>query len=345
MKQLIKPQRLKCGDTVAAVSLSWGGAGDDEILWRYKQGKERLENVFGLKVIEMPHTLSGSEYVYSHPKERADDFMAAFKDDSVKGIISCIGGDDTIRLLPYLDYNVIHDNPKIFLGYSDTTVNHFMCYKAGLSSFYGGAVLTDFAENVQMSEYTVQQLRKTLFSQEVIGEIPQSPVWTDEFLAWDIENKNTGRSFRANNGYDVIQGSSKVTGNLIGGCLEVIDWLRGTQLFPDIRDFSGAVLFLETSEEKISPSQFMYLMRSLGTVGVLERINGIILGKPMGETYYKEYNNALIQVLAEFSRSDMPVLVNASFGHNEPKCCIPYGAMAEIDCTKKSFKILESGVM
>ncbi len=47
MLNLIKPKMLKPGNKVATVSLSWGGAGDEEILWRYKQGKERLENVFG----------------------------------------------------------------------------------------------------------------------------------------------------------------------------------------------------------------------------------------------------------------------------------------------------------
>lgn len=59
-----------------------------------------------------------------------------------------------IRLLPYIDFAVIRRHPKIFMGYSDTTVNHLMCWKAGLSSFYGPAVLSDFAENLRLPAYT-----------------------------------------------------------------------------------------------------------------------------------------------------------------------------------------------
>lgn len=161
MLNLIKPKMLKPGNKVATVSLSWGGAGDEEILWRYKQGKERLENVFGLKVVEMAHTLKGTDYVYNHPEKRAEDLMNAFLDESIKGIISCIGGNDSIRMLPYIDFNIIRENPKVFIGYSDTTISHFICLKAGLSSIYGPSVLMDFAENVKMPDYTISSIKKT----------------------------------------------------------------------------------------------------------------------------------------------------------------------------------------
>ncbi len=80
MKKLFKPHKLMKGDTVATVSLSWGGAGDKDLLWRYRVGKQRLEQQFGLKVIEMEHTLKGSDYLYNHPEKRAQDFMNAFSD-------------------------------------------------------------------------------------------------------------------------------------------------------------------------------------------------------------------------------------------------------------------------
>lgn len=63
---LIKPNKLKKGDTIATVSLSWGGAGDPDLLWRYNLGKKRLETEYGLKVVEMEHTLKG--YVKSFVK-------------------------------------------------------------------------------------------------------------------------------------------------------------------------------------------------------------------------------------------------------------------------------------
>jgi len=280
MKQLIKPPHLSAGDKVATVSLSWGGAGDESIIWRYQQGKERVENLLGLKVVEMPHTLHGPSYIYDHPEARAEDLMAAFADPTIKAVFACIGGDDTIRLLPFIDYDIIQRNPKIFMGYSDTTVNHFMCYKAGLASVYGPAILTDFAENLQMPEYTVNALKRTLFSTEPIGEILPASVWTSERVEWMVANKNTARKFVDNTGHELIQGKGKATGHLIGGCLEVFDWLRGTELFPQIDDFKGALLFLETSEDMPPPSSLLYMLRAFGAVGALEKVNGIVLGKP-----------------------------------------------------------------
>jgi muramoyltetrapeptide carboxypeptidase LdcA involved in peptidoglycan recycling len=342
---LTKPQKLHPGDKIATVSLSGGTAGREECKWRYEQGKERLETVFGLEVVEMLHTLASPEYVSTHPEVRAADMMAAFADPSIKGIISCIGGEDTIRLLPYIDLDVIRKNPKIYTGYSDSTVNHFMCYKAGLSSFYGAALLVDFAENVAMHDYTVESVKKTLFTAEPIGNIKTSPTWTSESLRWVIENKNTARKFAPNHGYEVLQGSGKSTGRLIGGCIEVMDWLRGTVLFPSISDFDGAILFLETSEEMMPPSNLRYMLRAFAALGVFDKANGIIFGKPYDNKYYEEYKPEILRVLREYGREDMPVLYNASIGHCDPHCVIPYGALAEIDCDNAGFNILESGVV
>lgn len=344
MLNLIKPKKLKKGDKVATVSLSWGGAGDEEILWRYHQGKERLEKVFGLEVVEMPHTLKGSQFVYNHPEKRAEDLMDAFKDDSIKAIISCIGGNDSIRMLPYIDFDVIRDHPKIYTGYSDSTVTHFMCLKAGITSYYGLSVLNDFAENIAMSEYTIEWAKKVLFETEIVGDIPTAKEWTSQRLEWSIDNKDTARKFVKNTGYEVLQGSGSARGRLIGGCMEVIEFIKGTSLFPSIDSFDDTILFLETSE--VMPPDWLVEdnLRNYGSVGILNRINGIIVGKPQGNQFYEEYKPIIKKVLAEFAREDMPVLYNASFGHNEPKCCIPYGILAEINCDEKTFSILESAV-
>ncbi|UDW01425.1 LD-carboxypeptidase [Bacillus cereus] len=224
---LIKPKRLQPGDIVATVSPSWGGAGDAEIRWRYEQGVKRLEEVFSLTVIPMPNSLKGSEYLYNNPEARAEDIMTAFKDTRVKAIIANIGGEDSIRLLPYIDFNVIRENPKIFMGYSDVTITHLFCHKAGLSSLYGPAILTDFAENVEMDPYTIEMVNRTLFSNETIGEIQPAHEWTSEHLEWIEINKDTRRTMQQNNGYEVLQGSTTVQGRLIGGCIEVLEFAKG----------------------------------------------------------------------------------------------------------------------
>src|SRR5699024_7820741 len=229
---LIKPKQLQRGDKIATVSLSWGGAGEKHLRWRYEKGVKRLEEIFGLEVVAMPNSLKGEKYLYEHPEARAADLMQAFQDESIKAIIANIGGDDSIRLLPHIDFTLIRDNPKIFMGYSDTTIAHLFCHKAGIVSFYGPAVLTDFAENVRMDDYTIEMVKRTLFSTDVIGKINPAEKWTSEFIPWEEKNKDIVRKRQANSGYEVIQGGGTVVGELIGGCIEVLEFAKATALWP-----------------------------------------------------------------------------------------------------------------
>ena len=341
---MIKPDKLQRGDTVALVSLSSGLAGEEEIRWRTEQGIKRLEGVFGLKVKVMAHALKGLDYVYNHPEKRAEDLNNSLRDDSVKAIICAIGGNETVRILPFVDTAALKNNPKIFTGYSDTTTNHLFFYKYGISTSYGPALLTDFAENIAMDEYTVDSIKRTWFSAEPIGEITTSPHIRKIGLRWDSENKNTERPLVKNPGYESIGGTGKGRGHLIGGCLEVFNNLRGTQYFPEISNFEDAILFFETSECYLDPEIFEDYLRAMSVIGIFKHINGIVIGRPQDGRFYTEYKEAWRRILTEAGRSDLPVLYNASFGHNEPKCIIPYGLEAEIDTGNLTFKILESAV-
>lgn len=341
---LIKPRKLKKGDCVATVSPSWGGAGDPDLRWRYEQGVKRLEDVFGLKVIPMPNSLKGSDFLYEHPEARAEDLMTAFKDKEIKAIFANIGGEESIRLLPYIDFEVIRQNPKIVMGYSDVTISHLFCLKAGLSSFYGPAVLTDFAENVEMDPYTIEWVNRSLFSDEIIGEIPPAQAWTSEFLDWKIENKGKRRNMQPNQGYELLQGSGVVQGGLIGGCIEVLECAKGTELWPDQNYWENGILFFETSEDKPEPSFIKFWLRNYATQGILQNVKGLIFGKPQDETYYEEYKEEILTVMREYKLEHLPILYNLNFGHTEPKFILPYGAQAEINSDLKTFRILESGV-
>ncbi|AXF56081.1 S66 family peptidase [Salicibibacter kimchii] len=341
---LIKPEKLRSGDKIATVSPSSGAAGDSNIRWRYNQGVKRLEDVFGLQVVPMPNSLKGSDYVYKNPQSRAEDLMAAFKDQTIKGIITNIGGDDSIRLLPYIDFEVISENPKIFIGYSDVTMPHLFCYKAGISSFYGPAILTDFAENVEMDNYTVEMIQRTLFSGEMIGNIQPAKKWTSEFLEWDEANKHQRRKMQSNSGYEVLQGSGVAHGRLIGGCIEVLEFAKGTEIWPDSKHWEDSILFFETSEEKTEPEMIKRWLRNYAAQGILKSANGMIFGKPQDEHYYNEYKEVIQQVMRENDLLDLPILYNLNFGHTEPKFILPYGAMAEINCNERTFSILENGV-
>lgn len=340
---LIKPKKLHPGDKVATVSPSWGGAGDPEIRWRYEQGVERLKTVFDLQVVPMPNSLKGTEYLYNHPEARAEDLMAAFRDPDIKAIFTNIGGEDSIRLLPYIDFKVIHNNPKIFMGYSDTTIPHLFCLKAGVSSFYGPSILVDFAENIEMHPYTVDKIKRTLFSNKAIGEIESAAEWTSEHVEWIEANKNRKRVMQPHSGYEVLQGKGVVQGRLIGGCIEVLEFAKGTVLWPDEKYWDGCILFFETSEEKTEPTYIRYWLRNYAAQGILQKANGMIFAKPYDEKYREEYKEEIITVMREYGLTNFPILYNLNFGHTEPKCILPYGALAEINCSKGSFSIQESG--
>ena len=342
---MIKPAKLNPGDKVATVSLSWGGP--SIFPQRYQAGVQQLQNEFGLQVIEMPNTLKDAGWLAQNPKARADDLMQAFADPSIKGIIATIGGDDSIRLLPFIDFNIIRNNPKIFMGYSDTTISHLMCYKAGLVSFYGPTIMVEFAENGGMFPYVVQSLRKTLFSSDVIGELePDIEGWTMERLEWgDPSNQSQRRKLTPSNGWKFLQGGGIRQGHLVGGCIEVFDWTRGTELFPD--QWKDAILFLETSEDAPPPAFVRYVLRVYAAMGILRQLSGILFGRPYDqEDKFEEYDQAILQVARdEEGLTDLPIITRMDFGHTSPMFVLPYGLQAEIDCDKKRFSITENAVI
>jgi muramoyltetrapeptide carboxypeptidase LdcA involved in peptidoglycan recycling len=343
-----KPPKLHRGDTVAAISLSWGGPG--MIPHRYEVGKRQLQETFGVQVLETPNALRPADWLWRNPQARAEDLLWAFSEPSIKAIVSTIGGDDSIRTLPFVDLNVIRANPKIFMGYSDTTITHFACYQAGLTSFYGPAFMAGFAENGGMFPYMVDAVRRTLFSAEPIGEVqPNTEGWTVEFLDWaDPANQARKRSLNPAPGWRWLQGQGVHRGRLIGGCFEVLDWLRGTDFWPDAAAWEGAILFLETSEEAPAPAWVKYSLRSLAALGVLRRLSGILYGRPGGPVAperFAEYDAVVRQVIVdEEGLTELPIITQMDFGHTDPMFVLPYGVLAEIDCERQRFSMLESAV-
>lgn len=346
---MFKPPKLRPGDTVAAVSLSWGGPG--AIPHRYEAGKRQFEETFGVRVVESEHALRDPEWLSNNPKARAEDLMASFANSEIQGIISTIGGDDSIRMLPFLDLDVIREHPKVFMGYSDTTISHAACFKAGLVSFYGPAFMAGFAENGGMFPYMVDSVRRTLFSDDPIGQLPENlSGWTVERLDWaDPANQEIKRTLQPCTGWKFHQKTGQEEGTLFGGCVEVLDWLRGTKLWPELDQWKDAILFLETSEEAPPPHILTRFIRTLAALGVLERLRGILLGRPGGDvpaSKFEDYENALINtVRKEYKFTDLPIVTNMDFGHTDPIFVIPIGTRAEIDSESKTVSINEPAVL
>lgn len=332
---------------VATVSLSWGGPG--EIPQRYQAGKKQLEKEFDLTVEEMPNTLRDAKWLAANPEARADDLHRALSDSRYKAIISTIGGDDSIRLLPYLDFNLLHKNPKIFLGYSDTTVTHFAMLKAGVTSFYGPSIMSGFAENGGIPTYLAKSIRDNLFSSAPFELKPNLDGWTVEHLDWgNPENQERKRKLTASTPWNWLQGEGVSEGHLMGGCVEVLDWLRGTSVWPEPKMWREALLFLETSEEAPTPTALKRFLRCLGAQGILQSSAGILFGRPGGNIStdsFHEYDEAILSVVnEELGLRKLPIITNMDFGHTDPIMTLPMGAKARVDCTNKKILLLESGV-
>jgi muramoyltetrapeptide carboxypeptidase LdcA involved in peptidoglycan recycling len=343
---MIKPPALCYGDRVVAVSLSWGGP--NIFPHRYEAGKRQLEDVFGVKVIESRHAMSDATWLASNPEARASDLMNAFADPSVQGIISTIGGDDSIRLLPFLDLNVIRCNPKIFLGYSDSTVTHLACTKAGLVSFYGPSIMAGFGENGGLLPYMESSVRRTLFSKQPVGVItPNNDGWTCEKLDWaHSELQNKRRRLNPSSGWRWLQGNGICRGKLLGGCLEVMDWLRGSPVWPALSVWQESILFLELSEEAITPGAVVRILRSIGATGALHSVRGILFGRPYGDVGgFAAYDTALLDVCRELGLKSLPLITQMDFGHTDPMFVVPYGVEAELDCDRQQFRYVEAAVI
>ncbi len=352
----MKAHRISSGGTVAVVSLSSGMLGESFCAYELAIAQRRLE-AYGFRVKYMPHALKGIEYLKAHPEARAQDLLAAFEDEEAEAVICAIGGDDTYRLAPYLFEGdalrrAVEKNPKIFLGFSDTTVNHMMLYQCGLNTFYGQALLPDVAEiDKEMLPFT-RACFEELFLKGEIKEIHSSPIWYDERLSFDESCVGTPRvSHEEKRGFDVISGSGKFRGRILGGCVESIcDMLTGDRyseekgiveqygLFPRLPEWQGKILLLESSEEQPEPECFERMLGTLKDTGIFDVVSGVIAGKPMDEKYYEEYRELYRKVI---DKPELSVVYNVNVGHATPRCIVPFGVMAEVDGHGNRIAILE----
>lgn len=339
--------------TVGIVSLSSGIIGESFIRFETDIGVRRLRE-YGLNVKFMPHALMRLDYVKAHPEKRAEDLLQAFRDPDIDMILCAIGGDDTYRLLPYLfDHNELADavTDKVFLGFSDTTINHLMLHKVGLNTFYGQAFLPDICElSPEMHPYT-RKFFEELISTGTVKEITPSDVWYEERKSFEPDQVGKTLIAHPNAGFELLQGAPVFSGKILGGCIDsMYDFFNGERyedmpilcekyhLFPDTEDWKGRILLLESSEEKASPEKYQQLLEYLKERGVFEAVSGVLVGKPMDETYAQEYRQLLVQVI---NKPDLPVVFNLNIGHAMPRCIIPFGIEAVVDVDNQIIKFTE----
>lgn len=338
----VRPRRLVPGDTVAVLSPSWGGPSAFPNV--YEHGLAVLRD-WGLDVREYPSTRAPAQRLRNDPRFRADDLNAAFGDPAVRAIFASIGGDDSIRLLPLLDAAVIAADPKILMGYSDTTTLLAAVRRLGMVTFHGPSIMAGFSQMTALPAAYGAHVRQMLFEPDSThlyvpygSYVEGYPDWRDALLVGQANPP------QADAGWRVLQGTGVVSGELFGGCVEVLDWLRGTSAWPEGDEWAGRLLLIETSEEKPTPLQVERILRSFGVMGVFDRIAGLLVGRARDHSADESaaVESAIRGVVAgEFGRPDLPIVANLPFGHTDPQWVLPLGVMAELDIEARTLRLVE----
>jgi muramoyltetrapeptide carboxypeptidase len=303
------PLRLKEQDKIGIISPS--SPISNEELRQFEKGVNYL-NRLGLKIVQSRNCLSHSMGYSATPKEKANDINEMFADESIKAIICSQGGANANGCLPFIDWEMVRNNPKIFMGISDITVLLNAIYlKTGLVTFHGNDIIWGFGSEPQLYD-----------KKEFIDRLMKSKIGHID-----------------SNGYRTKIRGGKAEGILIGGNLKCILKLAGTNYFPD---FNNSILFLESFgfDPEICDSAFNQLKQ----IGVFDQIKGVIIGHIFDEKEKQRaihMENVLLQVSSEYT---FPILKTDDFGHNCSNTVIPIGTKALMDADNKTVTLLEACV-
>jgi muramoyltetrapeptide carboxypeptidase len=331
--ELVKPYRLKTGDTIRIVAPASNMASLSKSA--LERGIKNLENL-GFEVELHPHVFRSYKGTGGKPKERAKSLMDAFTEDSVDGIMCCWGGFNSNDIIDYLDYGIIRKNPKVFVGYSDITILNTVLYKkAGLINFHGPALIT-FTHDFLMP-WEVNQFKDITMNGNAQYEIKPAPSYIDDPLYW--QHPETSPVAVKNPGWTIVKdGIAK--GRLIGGHLGTLLCLAGTKYWPDLKEH---ILFLEADEEDVGPANVVRQLRHLHQLGVFDDISGLLVGRIPSMLGLKD-EMSIESLLEDVVDRDIPVVTQMDIGHTNPIATVPVGINAEISTKKHTLTLLEAVV-
>ena len=310
--EVIKPRALRPGDLIGLVSPASPIADTSRI----DRAIRYLESL-GYRVRTGDHSTDSHGYLAGTDRDRAADLHAMFADRAVRAIFCIRGGYGAPRLLPYLNYRLIRNNPKIFSGYSDITALALALWrKAGLVTFHGPMAGVDLAG---------------------------APDPFTEEMFWGMLTSRTKR------GAITLPGTppaglapGRASGRLLGGNLALVVSLLGTPFMPDLR---SAVLFLEDITEE--PYRIDRMLTQLRNAGILRRSAAVLTGQftdcvPQDTS---KPSLTLEEILAETAAlSGRPFLAGLPFGHESPKMTLPVGLRVRIDADAGRLEFLEAAV-
>lgn len=321
----LKPRALRRGDTVGLIAPSAPPfePGDLEFTYRWL-ARLGLKYKLGNHIFDAYSNLGGND------EHRLDDLHRMWSDPEVRAILPVRGGNGAVRLLPALDFDLIRDNPKILIGFSDITGLLIpITQKTGLVTFHGPT-----AGAFYDSSYTHHYFLKALTQTRPIGTVtdpaPRQP-WSPEYPPFRL-----------------IISPGKAIGRLTGGCMTVIRQLMGTTF--EIQT-EGKIVFLEDVDEE--PYSIDRMLSQLLLAGKIQTAAGIIVGDCLrcrpGDSGRNilTLSQSLEQVLKErLGNLGIPVVYGLRLGHGSEKLTLPLGVMASLEATAQGirFRIEESGV-
>lgn len=321
----IKPPKLSQGDTIGIIAPSLPVLAHSRE--NYERGK-KVVNDLGFKIkegktIRLKHWWSGGT-----PQQQAGDINAMFADHEVRGIMAHTGGHTSISVLEHLNYELIKQNPKPFIGMSDITVYHLAFYtKCGLVGFHMNDVTHGFGQKWKKSEKHLAQ-----FDQDV-------------FINFLTKSKAPG-VIRPLTPWGQWRGGN-AQGHLIGGNLHLLTNQVGTPYFPLLDSFQGAILFWEDVGEYLyNISRSLYQLKYLG---VFDKIAGMLVGKVTNIQKFEHEDiieptlrQTVLEAVKEYN---FPVLANLDFGHNTVNIPMPLGIRVSFNATNRRLEFIESAVI
>lgn len=311
----IYPEKLKIGDEVRIIAPSRS----------IKILNEEIQNIANQRFLDLGLKLSFGKHVYesddfnsSSIESRLDDLHLAFTDKNVRAVITVIGGFNSNQLLKYINWEVIKNNPKIFLGYSDiTALNNAIFTKTGLIT-YSGPHYSTFGQKLYF-DYTLEYFQKCLMTDNPF-EIKASDSWSDD--PWYLDQNK--RELIDNPGYLIIN-EGKAEGTILGANLCTFNLLQGTEYFPDL---NGSILFLEDDYETV-PHTFDRDLQSLIHLQNFNKVKGLVIGRFQKKSKMTdELLKKIIKTKKELE--GIPVIASVDFGHTDQKITFPVGGTVKL---------------
>jgi len=340
--EFVTPPPLNRGDAVAIVAPSSGGARNASHV--FELGLERLKSVFDLDPVVYPTARGTDEFLAANPRARAADIHAAFRDPEIGGVIATIGGWEQLRVLRYLDTEVLGEHPTRFYGMSDNTNLNLALWNAGVVSFNGAQLMNELAVPGELPEYTERYCRRAFFEAS-IGELEPAGEWSDDPSTWwtNPEELATPPEYSPNPGWRWRGGTTAASGRIWGGNRKIVEWHLATDRFlPDPPALDGGVLALETAEDLPGPTEVAGTLMCLGERGLLDRFDAVLVGRIPGrsfveeppeeqrERYRAEVREAIVEQVERYN-PDAPVVLGLDWGHTTPIAPLPVGGRAIVD--------------